>query len=201
MALRGLMTPEYTDGSRRPSYHRPVPRRRPSPDLRPATAADVPALAALERLAMPDPWSAGMVAGELEQEDALVLVARDGEGGSGGDGSERPPIAYASYRSAAGEAELLRLAVDPARRREGLATALLVAGDRALAELGCVACFLEVRADNTTAIAFYECSGFHRIGRRRGYYAPRPADQRDAATGDGRVDALVYARAIVTAGE
>ncbi|HMB52408.1 MAG TPA: GNAT family N-acetyltransferase [Thermoanaerobaculia bacterium] len=177
-----------------------MPRRRPTPDLRPATADDVPALAALERSAMPDPWSAGMVAGELEQEDALVLVARDGEDG-GGEGSERSPIAYASYRGAAGEAELLRLAVDPARRREGLATALLVAGDRALAERGCVACFLEVRADNTTAIAFYERSGFHRIGRRRGYYAPRPADQRDAATGDGRVDALVYARAIVTASE
>jgi ribosomal-protein-alanine N-acetyltransferase len=175
-----------------------VPRRRPAPDLRPATVADAPALAALERAAMPDPWSAALVAGELEQEDALVLVARDA-GGSGAL-AERPPIAYASFRAAAGEAELLRLAVDPARRREGLATALLAAGDRALAELGCVACFLEVRSDNETAIAFYERSGFHRIGRRRGYYAPRPAGQRDAATGDGRVDALVYARAIVTAG-
>ena len=156
---------------------------RPTPRTRPATPQDLPILAALEQSSMPDPWSPAAVASELDQPDSLVLVAVDPDADA--------PVAYASYRHAAEEAELLRLAVDPARRREGLATELLAAGDEALAAAGCVACFLEVRADNAPAIAFYERAGFHRIGRRPGYYR---------SGGGGSVDAIVYARAIVTSG-
>lgn len=68
------------------------------------------------------------------------------------------------------EAEILNLAVDPARRRGGYARALL---NHALAELagsGVHDVFLEVRESNHSAIRFYQSFGFRNCGRRTGYY-------------------------------
>jgi ribosomal-protein-alanine N-acetyltransferase len=81
-----------------------------------------------------------------------------------------PPAGYAAFRHAAGEAELLRLAVLPEERRRGIARALVAEGIERLLAAGVQVCFLEVRADNGPAIALYERLGFARIGRRRGYY-------------------------------
>jgi ribosomal protein S18 acetylase RimI-like enzyme len=52
------------------------------------------------------------------------------------------------------------LAVDPLRRREGLALALMVEAERRLRELGCPKINLQIRRDNLEAIAFYERIGF-----------------------------------------
>jgi tRNA threonylcarbamoyl adenosine modification protein YeaZ/ribosomal-protein-alanine acetyltransferase len=68
------------------------------------------------------------------------------------------------------EAEILNLAVDPAKRRAGVASALL---NEALAECrvrGANNVFLEVRESNSSAIHFYEKQGFTRTGLRPGYY-------------------------------
>lgn len=143
--------------------------------MRPARPDDLPALERLERAGFDDPWSDRLLRDELAHPQAVVLVA------AGGEGDE--PAGYAAWRAAAGEAELLRLAVAPRWRRRGVAAALLAAGDRRLHAAGCDRCFLEVRDDNSVAIAFYERLGFHRIGRRRGYYG-------------GDRDALLYARAV-----
>jgi len=145
------------------------------PRPRRATLDDLPALAALEDACFDDAWSADSVEDELRHPDAVVLVVDDPGGGM--------PVAYASWRKVLDEAELLRLAVEPRKRRRGLAGVLLAGGDTVLAAAGCSACFLEVREDNAGAIAFYEATGFHRIGRRRGYYA-------------GVCDAFIYARAL-----
>jgi ribosomal-protein-alanine N-acetyltransferase len=49
--------------------------------------------------------------------------------------------------------------------------------------------FLEVRTDNTTALALYERHGFERLGIRKRYYQPSGADAytmvRPARTRDG----------------
>jgi [ribosomal protein S18]-alanine N-acetyltransferase len=69
-------------------------------------------------------------------------------------------------QSAPDEAELLNLAVDPASRRRGVASALLAALDReATGRL-----FLEVAEPNRPAIALYEHHGWVRNGVRKGYY-------------------------------
>lgn len=52
------------------------------------------------------------------------------------------------------------LAVDPARRRQGMGRALMVEAERRLRELGCPKINLQVRRDNVEAIAFYERIGF-----------------------------------------
>jgi ribosomal-protein-alanine N-acetyltransferase len=61
---------------------------------------------------------------------------------------------------------LLNLAVDPASRRRGVASALL----RALEGEAQGQLFLEVAEPNRPAIALYEHHGWVRNGVRKGYY-------------------------------
>ena len=70
-------------------------------------------------------------------------------------------------RRAAGEAEVLTLAVMPAVRRLGTGRALLERVTAAGEPL-----FLEVAAGNAPALALYAAAGFSEIGRRRDYYGP-----------------------------
>ena len=74
-------------------------------------------------------------------------------------------------RLAAGEAEILSVAVAPARRGRGLARKLLDLHLRRLAGLGAVAVFLEVDEDNAPARRLYARAGFREVGRRPAYYA------------------------------
>ena len=73
-------------------------------------------------------------------------------------------------RVAADEAEVLTLAVDPARRRAGLGRTLLDAALATAAGRGAKAMFLEVSEANWAARALYGLAGFVEIGRRRAYY-------------------------------
>lgn len=77
----------------------------------------------------------------------------------------------------AGEAELLRIAVDPAHRGLGLGRELLAACQRALASEGMTHHFLEVRVSNRGAIALYRACGWKPCGHRPAYYP----DGEDAA--------------------
>jgi ribosomal protein S18 acetylase RimI-like enzyme len=52
------------------------------------------------------------------------------------------------------------LAVDPLRRRRGLASAMMAEAERRLRELGCAKINLQVRRDNLEATAFYRSLGF-----------------------------------------
>ncbi|HVI99952.1 MAG TPA: ribosomal protein S18-alanine N-acetyltransferase [Sphingomonas sp.] len=76
---------------------------------------------------------------------------------------------FAITRTIMDEAELLLLAVDPARRRRGVGRALLRAVIAEAETTGVVKLHLEVRASNA-AIALYRQAGFRKIGERRGYY-------------------------------
>jgi ribosomal-protein-alanine N-acetyltransferase len=121
-------------------------------NLRPATEADLDALATLEQdLFGDDAWSRGSVAAEVSA--GRVLVA-DADGLAG----------YVVTLAAGDALDLMRIGVRRDRRRRGLAHALLSAaatGDRVL---------LEVSERNTGAIAFYAAEGFTEIARRRRYY-------------------------------
>ena len=130
--------------------------------VRPATEADLDAIAGLEEAAFQDPWPREMLSYEVAHPHSVLLVASCG--------ADAPPAAYAAFRHAAGEAELLRVAVHPDGRRKGLARALLRQGLEELNRADVQVCFLEVRVDNTPAITLYESLGFTCIGMRRGYY-------------------------------
>jgi [ribosomal protein S18]-alanine N-acetyltransferase len=68
------------------------------------------------------------------------------------------------------QAEILNLAVAPQKRRQGYATALLLAALREFQAHDVREVHLEVRESNTAAIAFYNTHGFVKSGLRRGYY-------------------------------
>ena len=77
---------------------------------------------------------------------------------------------FVVFRVAGGECEILNLAVDPAERRRGIATALLQAALAQARENKAEEAFLEVRESNVAAISFYRKLGFTKIGERARYY-------------------------------
>ena len=94
-------------------------------------------------------------------------------------------------RSVAGEAELLTIAVEPLRRRQGTGRRLLAAVEDKARLRKAERIILEVAADNAPAIALYSASGFLPVARRAAYY-------RDPA--DGRhIDALILAKSLAAA--
>jgi [ribosomal protein S18]-alanine N-acetyltransferase len=129
--------------------------------VRPVQPEDLRRVAWLEESAFVDSWPYDLVAYELTNPRAILLLAeREGE----------PAAGYISLRHGGGEAEIFRLAVAPDERRRGVARTLVASGLERLRELKVESCHLEVRMDNEGAIAFYRALGFARSGRRRGYY-------------------------------
>jgi ribosomal-protein-alanine N-acetyltransferase len=82
----------------------------------------------------------------------------------------RTPIGFILSRMAAGEAEILSVAIAPAWRGRGLARPLLDLHLRRLAGLGVRTVFLEVDEQNAAACRLYRRAGFAEVGRRKGYY-------------------------------
>ncbi len=80
------------------------------------------------------------------------------------------PGGFALGRAAAGEAELLTLAVHPDQRRDGLGRALLTGFEAEARARGAGVAFLEVATDNAAALALYRGAGYGYAGRRRNYY-------------------------------
>ncbi|MEO1310898.1 MAG: ribosomal protein S18-alanine N-acetyltransferase [Pseudomonadota bacterium] len=135
---------------------------------------DAPALAALHKAAFgAEAWSEALI-GDLLGQRAVIAFAARSEGAAAG---------LVLARAAAGEAEILTIGVDPARRRAGVARALMAAAAGGAAAAGAAEMFLEVSESNAAALALYRSIGFADAGRRAGYYA------------DGS-DALVLRRAL-----
>jgi len=81
---------------------------------------------------------------------------------------ENKPAGFCSWRqSAADEAEILNIAVDPDYRRRGVGAALL----DAVCQAAQGAIFLEVAETNAPAIALYRRQGWVDAGVREGYYS------------------------------
>jgi len=125
--------------------------------VRLATPADATAIAELERQVFPDPWTHASIAESLGPMTWVSLV-----------GSTL--VGYLFARAAADEGEVLNLAVHPTYRRRGIAGSLLTQAIDALTGTGVRTIYLEVRAANEAARAFYARWGFEEYGRRPGYY-------------------------------
>jgi [ribosomal protein S18]-alanine N-acetyltransferase len=79
-------------------------------------------------------------------------------------------VGFLIVRAVVAEAEILNLGVTPAKRRTGLAEALLNEALNELRRTRVDRLFLEVRESNTPAISFYEKHAFRKTGRRPRYY-------------------------------
>lgn len=144
------------------------------------TSAHARLLAGMHAICFAEPWSETAMAETLAMPGAAGLLAVDGDSLKP---SQAPPgpAGFVLWRVAAGEGEILSIAVLPPWRRTGLGRRLLAAAITASQASGAECMFLEVAVDNPGAQALYDRSGFARVGRRKAYY--------------GTTDALVMHRA------
>jgi ribosomal-protein-alanine N-acetyltransferase len=98
------------------------------------------------------------------------LLAAQNTVGDGALGRGGRVIGFALSRHAAGEAEVLSIAVDKSERGRGIGRALMNAHLARLAAAGATSVFLEVEPGNTGAIGLYNRLGFETVGERKGYY-------------------------------
>ena len=134
---------------------------RPEPMLTEAGPHDAAALAALHGASFRRGWSEDEFERLLLDRSMLAHRATLGQ----------RPVGFIISRVAAGEAEILSVAVARAQQGRGLARRLLDLHMRRLAGLGVRTIFLEVDDDNTPARRLYARSAFRQVGRRDGYYA------------------------------
>lgn len=123
---------------------------------------DIDAIVGLEAESFTNPWSRQTLVWELRNSDVTqVHLLRDEQG---------TVLAFSVCWVIFDELHINTLAVAPAARRTGLATALLrqVMAEAALA--GATKATLEVRASNSAALALYGRLGFHVAAQRPRYY-------------------------------
>jgi [ribosomal protein S18]-alanine N-acetyltransferase len=125
-----------------------------------ARPADAAAIAALHGVSFRRGWGEDEILRLLLERN--VVTQRLAAGGK--------LIGFIMSRLAAGEAEILSVAIAPGWRGRGLSRQLLDLHLRRLAGLGVRAVFLEVGEHNTPACRLYRRAGFKEVSRRQGYY-------------------------------
>ena len=152
--------------------------------LRAMTVEDVPAVAAIDRLSFPLPWSENSFRSDLTTNPAAhLLVAEHTTGGT------RRIAGYAGYWLVVDEAHLSTLAVDPALRRHGIGERILREAMRQAVRQGADLMTLEVRVSNDAARRLYAKLGFRDVGRRPHYYKDNLEDA-ILMTRDGLAEAV-----------
>jgi ribosomal-protein-alanine N-acetyltransferase len=127
--------------------------------LRPMARADLAAVATIELLSSPAPWSREMFGGCLRPDYLCHVLERGGE-----------VVGFSIANFAANEGHLLNIAVDPGFRRLGYASLLLKSLLARYERFSVKSVFLEVRVSNEAAMRLYRRFGFQAIGVRRDYY-------------------------------
>jgi ribosomal-protein-alanine N-acetyltransferase len=147
--------------------------KRGTPSLAEAAGGDTPAISALHGVSFRRGWS---------EEEVETLIGDRQVCTHIGSYRAMRGVRLAGFimsRRAGDEAEILSVAVVPARRGRGLARALLNLHLRRLAGFGVRTVFLEVDEQNRPAIRLYTRAGFREVGRRPNYY---PGDGGTAAS-------------------
>ena len=130
-------------------------------EIVPMDRSHIDQIAALERECFSTPWSETMLSDALFDPQASFIVADDGEGNS---------LGYAGIHVVLDEGYIDNVAVFPAHRRKGVASALLGALIAYGEKEGMAFLTLEVRPSNQGARALYEAHGFQQVGERKNFY-------------------------------
>lgn len=158
------------------------PARRTTASLRRGRRGDRPALLAVDATAFPGFWRLD----EAALDDALAAtpsarlrVATDADDQPATAGAANGAVGYAITGRAGPRGYLQRLAVDPARQREGIGSALVLDGLRWLRRWRTRQVLVNTQVDNRSALALYLSLGFRL--EREGLAVLR-REIRDAAT-------------------
>jgi ribosomal-protein-alanine N-acetyltransferase len=133
--------------------------------VRRARAADLPGIAAIERVSFPDPWDESTLAWVMDYCGEFFFVAtaaRDVAGFLAGACEDTGEEVYG---------HICNFAVAPPFRRRGLGRELVARVERQFLVAGASAVQLEVRASNRPALAFYRRCGYRDVFTVPGYYA------------------------------
>lgn len=132
-------------------------------DLCPLVESDLDAVLAIETASFDRPWDRAAFLDELTSADAAAFLLK-----------RRHPSeavsAYICFRLLFDEMHLMKIAVAPDWRGNGLADLLLAHGLEQAAARGAATALLEVRPANRSALGLYRRFGFRQIGRRKQYY-------------------------------
>lgn len=128
--------------------------------IREMTIEDIARVVSVDEKSFTKTWNEGMFSDEVIKEYSDYFVAdKDGE-----------IIAYGGIWSIYETAELMRIAVLPECRGEGIAKALMDKMINCAKLRGCERMMLEVRKSNVSAQGLYKACGFIEINIRKGYY-------------------------------
>ena len=118
-------------------------------------------------------WTRSQCAGILPMHGVSLMLAHDN--------GDEAPIGFSLFRTIAGEAELLLLAVAPDHQGRGFGRFLLDHFVDSARAVGAARVHLEVR-DGNPAVQMYRSAGFKPVGRRPNYYRGNDGRQYDALT-------------------
>ncbi len=127
-----------------------------------ATLEDIPELLSIEEASFSKPWSEKSLISELSSPLSSTTIVKSP--------CETIIYGYSCCKVIPPEAELLKVAVRPKRRRCGVGQALINEMFRFLRLQQVSSIYLEVSEVNRSAIALYKKNGFTVIGNRPGYY-------------------------------
>lgn len=120
----------------------------------------VPQVAALEKACFSTPWSERSIAGELQNQWAIWLMALEGDTLAG----------YLGVQYGPDGGDIMTIATAPEFRGRGVGRALIAEMSARLKTMGLQWLTLEVRPSNEPALGLYEALGFRQVGRRPRYY-------------------------------
>ncbi len=150
--------------------HRFPFRRQVEFDIAAMTSRDCQEAARLHATGFTRPWSDGEINTLMNKSTVFGFIARPEGGREAG-----AAMGFVLAQRAAGEAEILTIAVAPDGRRHGMGWRLMGAVIRHLRAEGADVLFLEVDETNAAAIALYRKLGFCEVARRDRYYGDRNA--------------------------
>ena len=143
------------------------PRMINTPNITLATAADARSIAEMSRDYIEQGlgwgWTEARVQWAIRDRSTNVAVVRQ----------QGSVLAFGIMKYGDNKAHLTLLSVHRSQRRRGLARALVLWLEKSAATAGIERVQVEVREDNTGAMAFYSELGYVEVRRLRGYYRGR----------------------------
>lgn len=125
---------------------------------------DIEPVVAIERISFPNPWNRQCFMAEIACSAAHAFVQKDLSAAG------EFVIAYLCLRKIFDEIHILKIAVRPENRKQGVAAGLLRHCLRRVSAVEPARAVLEVRPSNAAGLALYRALGFQQTGVRPRYY-------------------------------